>query len=382
MNSKNWIRALAALAVAACSHDAPTPSRSTADGGNETNTRSVHLSAQVIADAKIKTGVAVKENLFGALELLGETASIPDRTSRIASPVAGRIERLTFNEGSVVAKGDTLAIVRVPELGRIRTAYAATVAHAKAARALADRSKALRAEGLTSAQEYLDAKAEAQSLDADARGLAEQLAAMGMSADGSGLLTLRAPMPGIVLARDAVAGQPVNADQSLGTIADLTDVWFMARTFEKSLARLALGAKAEVTLSAYPQEKFDGTVTYVGHLVDPATRTLSVRVQIANAGGRLRVGLFGTARVLTDEAAKRPPVVAVPRTALAKLTGRTVVFVAIGDGSFEAHDVVVGEQVLDEVEIKSGIVEGQTIVVEGGFTIKSALLKSTLSEGE
>ena len=360
--------------------DAPKPTVSNA--ARDTR-KSVRLSAKVIADAKIKTALVAMEVLVGTLDLTGEVTSDPDKTARVASPVAGLVEEVSFKEGTPVKKGDVLALVRVPELGKIRSAYASTQAKAKAARSNADRLSALRAQGLSSEQESLNAEAEAKSLEAETRALGEQIAAMGMNAGGVGaLLTLRAPLAGIAVTRDAVAGQPISADQSIGTIADLSDLWFLARVYERDLDQVQLGAKATVRLDALPNDAFEGTVGYVGKQVDPKTRTLMARIQITNREGRLRLGLYGTAHVHAADETKKPASIVVPRTAVLDMGGKSVAFVKKSDGSFEVHEVVVGETSLDKVEIKGGLDAGQEVVVEGGFTVKSALLKSTFAEEE
>jgi cobalt-zinc-cadmium efflux system membrane fusion protein len=345
--------------------------------------KTVRLSEKVIADARIKTTLVAMEVLVGTLDLTGEVTSDPDRTARVASPVAGLVEQVSFKEGTPVKKGDVLAIVRVPELGKIRSAYASTQVKAKAARSNADRLSELRTRGLSSEQESLNAGAEAQSLEAETRALGEQIAAMGMAAGGVGaLLTLRAPLAGVAVTRDAVAGQPISADQSIGTIADLSDLWFLARVYERDLDQVQVGAKATVKLDALPSDAFEGTVGYVGKQVDPKTRTLMARIQITNREGRLRLGLYGTAHVHAADETKKPASIVVPRTAVLDMGGKSVTFVKKPDGSFEVHEVVVGDTSLDKVEIKSGLDAGQEVVVEGGFTVKSALLKSTFAEEE
>ena len=376
----------AALLLGACGRSKPSPEAAAkpATSGDTRDTRkTVRLSAKVIADAKIKTALVSMEVLVGALDLPGEVASDPDKTARVASPVAGLVEQVAFKEGTPVKKGDVLALVRVPELGKIRSAYASTLAKAKAARANADRLKALRAEGLSSEQDAMNAEAEAQSLEAEARALSEQTASMGMAAGGAGaLLTLRAPLAGIAVTRDAVAGQPISAEQSIGTIADLSELWFLARVYERDLDQLRLGAKAKVRLDAFPNDEFEGAVGYVGKQVDPLTRTLMARIQIVNRGERLRLGLYGSAHVLADDEAKKAPSAVVPRSAVLDMGGKAVAFVKKPDGIFEVDEVVVGETSLDKVEIKGGLAAGQEVVVDGGFTVKSAFLKATFAGEE
>ena len=111
-------------------------------------------------------------------------------------------------------------------------------------------------------------------------------------------------------------------------------------------------------------------------------RTVTARIKITNRGDLLRIGLFGTARVSTGEASARPPVLVIPRSAIIDVGGKPVCFVRHADGDFELHEVVIGEASVGKVEIVSGLREGEEVVVEGAFTLKSMVLKSTLAEDD
>ncbi len=345
--------------------------------------RKVKLPDDVLKEAGVQTAPATREVLSSTLSLAGEVVADPDRSARISSPVPGRLEQVSMKEGSQVRKGDVVAVLRVPDLGRVRGSLAATTSRAKAARSNAERLKALLESRLTSEQAYLDAKAEADSLDAEARALAEQLSALGAGGEaGRGvLLSLRSPLAGTVIERHAIVGQPVPVEQVLGSIADLSEVWFLGRVFEKDLGRLREGASCEVELNAYPKEHFVGSVEYIGQQIDPVARTVTARIRLANPQGKLRVGLFGSARVAIEGERKEPRLV-VPRRALVEVAGKTVVFVRQPDGEFELHEVTLGDSAPGRVQILSGIREGEQVVVEGAFTLKSAVLKGTLAEDD
>lgn len=386
--------AVLALALAGCHHGAEPHRENTAEVAVATIgsahvdepahpglPRRVKLSPEVVASARIATAKVTREALAATLSLPGEVVADPDRSAKISSPVAGRLESVTFREGAVVKKGAVLAMVRVPELGNVRSAYTAATARSKAARANATRLQALLADRLTSEQAYRDALAQADALEAEARSLGDQLTGLGAGTSGGSdfLLSLRAPIDGTVLARDAIVGQPVTPDRTLGSLADLGRVWFLGRIFEKDLASLHVGASAEVQLNAYAERRFDGTVEYMGQQVDPSARTLTARIGLANPDGLLRLGLFGTARVSKGGPAS-PPKLVVPRGALIEVAGKQVVFVRQPDGDFELHDVVPGDAALGKVEIVSGLRENEDVVVEGAFTLKSAVLRGTLAE--
>ncbi len=344
--------------------------------------RRIKLPESVVVDAKIRTEPVTAQRLAAVLALPGEVSVNPDRSSRVSSPIAGRLERVDFKEGTFVKKGDVLAVVRIPELGKLRAAYLEAITRAKAAKVTERREAELLAAHATSQREYLDAKTNAEITQAEADGFGSQLAALGGGAGaGPGLLSLQAPLAGFVLSRHAVVGQPVTADQAIGAIVDLSEVWFLARIFEKDLGHIAVGAKTEVVLNAYPKEVFVGNVVDVGREVDPIARTLTARIVLQNRADMLRIGLFGTAAVAVDDPTpSAPPVLVVPRSAITEIAGKSVVFVREPDGDFEMHDVVLGGAAQGTVEIVKGLRAGELVVVEGVFTLKSVALKSTMAE--
>lgn len=362
----------------------PPPAASTSHEGekeHDTIPKRAKLTKQVIESARIATTVAAKEVLAPTLSLPGEVVADPDRSARVSSPVAGRLADVRFKEGSVVKKGDVLAVLRIPEIGKVRAAHSATNAKAAAARANATRLEGLAEKGMAAKQEAVAARAEADALDAEAKAFGEQLGALGMGASGAGSeLVLRAPVSGIVVSRDAIVGQPVSTEQTIASIADLTETWFAARVFEKDLGRLEVGASSDVTLNAYANEPFTGNVEYIGRQIDPVARTVTARIRLKNKNDMLRIGLFGTARVVTKGEKAGEPVLVVPRTALIDVAGKTVVFVRVSDDEFELHEVSTGEAAAGKVRVLSGLREGEPVVSEGAFTIKSVILRGTLAD--
>ncbi len=382
------LAAATAIALSCGKRDAQPPPPGDAAGApsdkpeHEGVPKRVHLSKEVIAAARVRWAPAARAVLTETLTLTGEIVADPDRSARIASPVAGRLEEVKIKEGATVKKGDVLAIVRVPELGKVHAALAGTISRAKAARADADRLKALYEQGLRPEQVYLDAKAAAEALEADARGLSTQLSSMGAGTPlGTPfLLPLRAPLAGVVLSRAAVVGQPISTEETLASVADLSEVWFLARIFEKDLSRLTVGSAAEVHLNAHPTESFLGKVDAIARQIDPIARTVTARIRLTNRAEILRIGLFGTARVAIVGDAAKPSVLVVPRGALTEIAGKPVVFVRLANDDFEAREVVLGQTGVGMLEITSGLREGDEVVVEGTFNVKSVLLKSTLAE--
>src|SRR5262249_46552353 len=227
------------LLLAACRKHAPTAEADARDESahsdepaHEGLPKRVHLASNVIEAAGIRTEPAARAALASAIELPGEIAADPDRTAQVAARMSGRLASVNFREGTDVKAGDVLAVVRAPELGEVSSASQSFAAKAASARSTATRLEALAKSGLAAQQEVIAAQSEADALEAQARAAAERLTAVGGGSGAS--LALRAPISGTVVMRRAVVGQPVNADQTIATIVDLSEVWFLARVFEQS----------------------------------------------------------------------------------------------------------------------------------------------------
>ncbi|HYQ15603.1 MAG TPA: efflux RND transporter periplasmic adaptor subunit [Polyangiaceae bacterium] len=361
---------------------ASSAAEKTPDTEHDELPKKIALSDQVLRDAKVQVAPVAREALFETLALPGEIAADPDQLARISSPAAGRIEQVRFKEGAQVKKGDVLVVVRVPEVGRVRSTLLATQGKASAARANAQRLDELLQKRLAAEQDVLNAKAEADSLEVEARSLQEQLGALGAGANGPLAIQLRAPIAGTVLSRDAVVGQPVAPEQTLGSIAKLDELWFLGRVFEKDLGRVALGSATEIRLNAYPAERFAGVIEYVGQQVDPTARAVTARARLKNRDGLLRIGLFGTAEVALSHTEAGPPRLVVPRSAVTEIAGKSVVFVRESPNQFELHEVTLGRAAPGKVEVLEGLGENESIVVDGVFTLKSLVLKGSFAEEE
>ncbi len=346
----------------------------------------VRLVPAVVKAAGIKTAPAVLEGLPATVDLTGEIAADPDRSARLAARVRGRIVDVRVKEGERVKAGQVVAVLESPELARARAALASALARVKSARLNADRLKSLEAKSLASGQEAAAAGAEAAALEAEMAAAKQTLAALGQGAaeaeGGSARVTIRSPLSGFVLSRDAVQGQSVDGEHVIAVVGDLEHVYFLGRLFEKDLARVPAGAAAEVRLNAYPGDVFEANVEIIGKQLDPAARTVTARIRVRNHDDLIKVGLFGTARVVTNPAITTAKRVVVPLTAVTRVANKDVVFVRQPDGDYEIHPVTTGRSAAGRMEILTGLRAGEEVVVNGVFTLKSAVLKSTFGEDE
>lgn len=367
-------------------HD-PHASGEHGDGGHDEHDHEglptrVELSPQVIDEAKILVEPVKRQVVAPIVAAPGRVEADPGRTAQVPARVGGIVEEVKFREGDRVEAGAVLATVRAPSLGSLRADVASLQARTASARSNLTRLEALAERNMASQQELAAARAEATALDAEAAAAQQRLQALGLKSKGRAThFSLRAPIAGYVMHRGVVPGQAVVPESEVATIVDLSRAWFVARIFEHMLARVQVGATAEVVLNAHPDHPFYGTVEYLAPKVDEAAQTVVARIPIDNREDMLRLGLYGSARIAAvAPGAIHEPVLAVPRDALIEVAGKTVVFVRGEGGVFELHEVVLGAAGPGLVEVLHGLHEGEPVVVRGAWTLKSLVLKGTFGE--
>ncbi len=180
-------------------------------------------------------------------------------------------------------------------------------------------------------------------------------------------LTLRAPRSGEIVEKNVIDGQAVQAGMNLFLIADRSELWVDVAIFEQDAAAVRVGTAASIFVDALPSRTFQGRVTFIYPQLDEKTRTLSARVEVANASGALRPGMFATAEL--SRAGRRA--VSVPLTAVLPTGTKDLVFVNRGDGRFVPREVRVGARGDSLVEIVQGLKPGDEVVASATYLLDS-----------
>ena len=197
----------------------------------------------------------------------------------------------------------------------------------------------------------------------------DQIAQLEKTRQPQRTLRVDAPIDGIVVEKNAVQGQMVEAGMRLYRLADLGIVWVQSQIYEQDLALLKLGQEAEVSLSYLPDRKFRGRITYIYPTVDEKTRTARVRMEFHNPGLFLKPGMFATVEV---HAELEPDALLIPDTAVLRSGDKKTVFVALENGKFEPRLVTLGPRgENDQYEVLTGLKEGERVVTSGQFLLDS-----------
>jgi Cu(I)/Ag(I) efflux system membrane fusion protein len=176
------------------------------------------------------------------------------------------------------------------------------------------------------------------------------------------------PATGDIVEKDVIEGQRVAAGDELFRIADHSRVWVIADVAEADIGEIKVGTHATVTLRAFSTEPHDGMVTFIyPEMMKPETRTVSVRIELPNPDGEMRVGMY--ADVVFHPDADGAKVTAVPDSAIIDSGTRQVVLVAKSDGRFEPRAVTLGRRGEGYAEITEGIKPGEEVVTSANFLI-------------
>ncbi|HEX9669560.1 MAG TPA: efflux RND transporter periplasmic adaptor subunit [Thermoanaerobaculia bacterium] len=331
----------------------------------------LRIAPEMLRDLKLTTVRAEARPARQGVTALGELRVNENGYAAVATPIAARVAALHVEAGETVRPGQVLVELQSPELGRARAAYAAAAARAELAAKTLARKRGLAAERIVSLGELQQAESTAAEAQAELRAARAALAALGASGAGGGdpsRFALRSPIGGTVLERNARRGETADPAQPLFRVADLATLWLVVQAFERDAVRLTEGSEAEVTLAAVPGQKLRGKVVRVGREVGSESRTVPIRIDLANPGG-LRPGMSATAWLPLAETTGT--VVAVPAAALQRIEEGWSVFVPRGAGTFEMRPVGRGRDLGGEVEILSGLQAGTAVVVDGAFLLKA-----------
>ncbi|MBS0537831.1 MAG: efflux RND transporter periplasmic adaptor subunit [Proteobacteria bacterium] len=315
------------------------------------------------------------------IQAFGTVSANRNKFARVTPPITGRVVKVDVDLGDTVRAGESLATLQSPELAELRTALRQGQAEAALAKSNLERAEKLSTDGSIAQKELLRARSDFERAQATVTAVQAKLVTLEVPivvppGSSPALLSVVAPLSGTVVERAAVLGEYAQAYQSMFTVADLSTVWVETNLYDRDFGEVVVGAAATVSVSAYPNQRFSGTVTYIGNILDKDTRTAMARVEIANPGNRLKPGVF--ADVTIDKAA-RAVALRVPESALILLQGQMTAFVARGEG-FESVPVEIGGRNSGMVTVKSGLEVGDEVVVHGAYALKARLLKSQIGD--
>jgi Cu(I)/Ag(I) efflux system membrane fusion protein len=333
-----------------------------ADGGPGTSSLPpgvVQISAEKQQLIGVKIGEVTAERVAKTIRAVGRLAYDETKVARVHAKYDGWVERVHADfTGQLVREGDPLVDLYSPEL------YQAQQEFLLARRGREELSTSGVA-GVPASGDALfgAARRRLELLDVTP----EQIAELERRGTATRTVTIFAPATGFVTAKSANLKQRVTADTELYALSDLSTVWVVADVYEYESAQVRPGQAASVTLSAFPGRTFRGRVSYIYPDLNAETRTLKVRVDVANPRFELKPDMYADVELSVDFGTQ----VLVPEEAVMRSGLKDTVFVALDGGFFEPRQVTLGERANGRYVVLSGLVVGERVVTSGNFLIDS-----------
>lgn len=409
----------------------------------EHHAEEVVLEGEVLKAAGIETVEAVASESDTILRTVGTVRANQQRTQHVTPLVSGRVEKVNVVLGDRVKAGDVLAEMSSPMIaelhGKLHEAETRlTIAernHARVqqpenrvsvlqARARLDEAEASlnrmrklielgsgAGKDLTAAEtayktakaefdyqtniglsrEVQEAKAAFEMARVNLTQIRDGLQSLGVKLDGEhndretdiARIKIRSPLSGVVTERLVNGGAGIEAGKPIFTVTGLSDLWVIANVPSTRASELKTGMSANIHFGMSDAPVSSGTLTYLDPTVNSETQTVEARVETANPGERLRIGMFVE---VTFEVPGNPPAngnsgsVVVPSRVVQRLGNRFVVFIPKEDepGAFEVREVEAGDERSGGREILGGLKAGEKVVANGAFTLKTRLQKGEL----
>jgi cobalt-zinc-cadmium efflux system membrane fusion protein len=378
-HSKPFAAALAAVCLLAAGCSGPKPVAAAGAGPGAAGTGLLTLSPGQLAHLKIAPVISTNWSIV--VRTTGTVDWNSDRTTPAITQVSGPVVRLVADTGDAVKAGQPLLYVSSPDVANAISAYRKARNRQDLTRRVLARSADLLKHGAIAPKDYESAQADFNDAATDVQSSLQALKIFGITqaeieaaeAEGASInpeLAVRAPISGVVVQKLVASGQLIQAGATTCfVISDVSTVWVQGHVFDRDLPSVRVGDTVDESNASLPTA-FHGVVEYVGAMLDPATRTTPVRIVTRNPGGLLKKDMFVDAVIHTRT---RRNLLVVPASAVVH-NAQNEPFVYLQDqpGRFSQRLVTAGGQQDGQIEIVSGLKEGDSVVSEGSLFLQFA----------
>ncbi|MCW5626284.1 MAG: efflux RND transporter periplasmic adaptor subunit [Burkholderiales bacterium] len=299
------------------------------------------------------------------------------RVARIGSPVTGRISELNAILGQNVQRGQVLGTLSSTELSTAQAMFLKAYSSKQLAERAAERATQLFEADVIGAAELQRRETELLQADAELSTAHDQLKVLGMSEKGIEKLQnsrqvnsnsyVVASLSGTIIERRVTQGQVVQPADAIFTVADLSHVWIQAEIAEKQAELVRVGDTVKVQIPALSNRMIDGKLVFVSSTVNPETRTVTARTEVANPDRDIRPAMLAV-MLIEDRAQQRA---VVPVDAVVRENNRDHIFIRTGANQFKLVTVTLGNEVNNVRPVIEGLKAGDEIVAQGAFHLNN-----------
>jgi membrane fusion protein, heavy metal efflux system len=318
----------------------------------------------------LKVDTVHMQSTAGTLEIPGRVEADPAHLVHIYAPLSGRLMNLTLTPGQEVRKGQPIALLQSGDVAQARADFdKARIEVLRADRAL-DRGKLMVAHEVMSQADFQELTAVSAAAHAEQERARQRVHELGFSENGTTDTTeVTSPISGTILDVNTASGEmqrSLETANGMATVANLDTIWVTGDLFERDLGAVHPHMPVDILFAAYPGETFHGTIANIGDSLDPSTHAVKVRVVLANPGHRLKPAMFATIRISQPA----QPRIVVPLSAVLHVGNSTGVYIPTSSGKYDLRNVQTGATHGDQIEIVSGLRDGDRIVTEGAAFLR------------
>ena len=357
----------------------------------------VTLSVESIQQIKLETETVSLQTFTGFLTIPAKVITNQDNEALIGSLVQGRVHKVFVKVGDFVKAGQVLITVEGLDVGEIKAGFLIAKAALDYTKANYERQKKLFDEKIGSQKTLLESQAEYEKALAEFNAEDKKIHSVGLSDEDvtdskmseehtSGTLPIKSSINGVVVERNVVIGQSVDATTNAFKVINTNTVWVDGQIYEKDITKINQKTNVLFTSATYMNEKFYGRIIYIGQTIDEHTRTITIRGEFSNSSYKLKPQMFGELKIPVSSNAKA---IMIPEESVIKESGQEYVFVQTSDTTtpngvhaFEQRKVIIGTSVDNRIEIRGGLKEGEKVASKGVFYLKSELKKEEIEGDE
>ena len=348
------------------------------------STTSLRLTEKEMKAIDLETVAVSYQPMSSFLRAMGKVLASPFRKAIVSYPFPARIARIHVRPGDWVKTGQELVTLQSEAVGEAKSEYFKALADFELAKSSFEREKRLFDRGAGAGKNLQAAEAGRKVAEASLNAAEKKLHVLGFTEaqvkttaethEINATITLFAPLPGKIVDNNMALGTMVDQSTEILTILDPSVLCVDADIYERDIAAVRKGQEVDVTVPAYPDLVFKGRVQYIGDILKEETRTVTLRTEVKNEGYRLKPGMFASLTILLDRQARA---LTVPQAAVLDDRDRKIVFLS-RDGEFFPRVIVTGPKMDGFLTILSGLADGDRVVTNGNFQLKSKLYDEIL----
>jgi len=367
--------ALAALLSSSCGTGESSTTQAAAETAPPQNPMEIEVDENLMR--RLKLGEASWANVGATLTVAARVEVDETRVTRVGSPVMGRIASLSVHQGQQVRKGQILALVNSVGLSDAQLSFLKALSQKQVASRAVERAQQLLKADVIGVAELQRREAELAQATAELDAARDELELLGMAQESienlertrtlHSVSRIVASSDGTVLERHVTIGQVVQPADTVFEVADLSQLWLVADVPEQIAGNIVEGMEVEAQVAAIAGQTFTGVLTRVSAIVNPETRTVRARMELANANRRLKPAMLAT-MVLKNQTERRQ---VVPITAIVREENVEHLFIRLDDKTFTLRPVTLGPEYGGRRVLLEGVRDGETIVTDGAFHLNN-----------